>query len=224
MSPTYFEQSVAAAVQAAVDAALAAKGFVSGIAPAAPSYGWPPAAPSGAGAVLHTSPGTPIQGGTTLLVAGRVHFWPFIVERKVKLVGQAIWVQTAGTAASVVRIGVYASDTSGQPSGDPLHDSSVAGDSTGEKKVTGLSVVMNPGIYWTAALVPTGTATPATLFDCLINSPVLIAGLTNGRRWRDSFPDVTYSTLPTGWSRTIDAGWAATPNPPGHVFYFEETA
>lgn len=182
---------------------------------------WPPAAASGAGAVLPSVPGvTPT--GTMVPSAGRVHFWPMIVERRVRLVGQSIQVTTAGTAASVVRVGIYASDSSAQPSGNPLHDTSQAGDSTGEKKITGLSIIMTPGIYWPAILVPTGTASPATLRACDISAPVLVGDINNGRRWRDSFPDVSYSTLPTGWSRAISDGWAATPNPAAHVFWFEE--
>jgi hypothetical protein len=81
--------------------------------------------------------------------AGRVnfaHFTPFIVCKRMSFDRIGINVTTA-QAGSQARLGVY-SDSEGRPGTVLLDAGNVATTATGIIEVTGLSLTLNPGLYW----------------------------------------------------------------------------
>lgn len=179
----------------------------------------PPATSAGSGILTGYAPWA--SSSTMTPNIGRVHFWAFVIERSVKLVRHTISVTTA-QASTTVRIGIYASNSSDQPSGNPLYDASIDTSTTGFKATTP-NITLSPGIYYTALLVPSGTGTSPAFTAAAVSAPVM-SDTATGRTFRDSFPDSSYTALPTGWSRAPSDGWATSPNPPWHCFSFEETA
>lgn len=81
--------------------------------------------------------------------SGFVTFTPLIVD--VAHTFTAIGVEVAAVAAgSVIRLGVYA-DNVGQPGDLILDAGTVDSTTTGIKSITGLTLTLNPGVYWLAA-------------------------------------------------------------------------
>jgi len=86
-------------------------------------------------------------------------FAPFDVERPVTLDSIGCEVTTAGSAGTVIRLGIYA-DNKSVPGALVLDAGTVAGDSTGAK-VIAINQLLTPARYWVASVtqnVGAGTA------------------------------------------------------------------
>jgi hypothetical protein len=127
---------------------------------------------TGTGQVIHnpiypyTLVGTSFKtgGGMTSvvgnpMVANRMYAVPFVVGSlgPVTAISLTIDIQSAGSAGSVVRLGIY-SDTGGSPGALILDAGTVVGTGTGPIAAT-ISQALMPGLYW---LVAVGQGAPAT--------------------------------------------------------------
>jgi len=84
--------------------------------------------------------------GTTLaLTASRTYWIPFTVTKKVSITTLAINVTTL--SAGTHYVGIYASNSSWQPTGAPLASGSFDASATGVKTAT-VSLTLSPGVYW----------------------------------------------------------------------------
>jgi hypothetical protein len=75
---------------------------------------------------------------------------PIFIARATTLDRIACRVETAGSAGSVIRLGVYGGSDSLFPSSLLLDAGTVNAESTGTKEIT-ISLALNPGVYWLAA-------------------------------------------------------------------------
>jgi hypothetical protein len=89
-------------------------------------------------------------------------FAPFIIPRACGFDRIGIRVNTAGTAGSVIRLGLYATDMSGWPNGAPLVETTVAGTATGFIEATISTATFDAGFYYAAAASQGSPATPPT--------------------------------------------------------------
>lgn len=106
-----------------------------------------------------TRAGTYIDGhittstsSSTAATATRTYFSVLFVPRAQALDRISISVSTAGAAATVARLGLYAADPTlnWEPGALLLDAGTVATDSTGVKEAT-ISTTLSPGVYWMAA-------------------------------------------------------------------------
>jgi hypothetical protein len=94
-------------------------------------------------------PGLFLSGGQTInfLGASTAYYQPVLVEKQITITSMMVRVSTAGTAGAQGRISIYEAGDDFQP-GDLVSDVGlVTVDSTGDKALTSLSVVLSPGVY-----------------------------------------------------------------------------
>jgi len=85
------------------------------------------------------------------LALNSLRYMPVYFDRASTVTELGIYIPT-GVGSSTVRLGLYA-DNDGQPTGSPLVDAgTIDSSTTGYKSITGLSVSVNPGRYWIAAV------------------------------------------------------------------------
>lgn len=99
-------------------------------------------------------------GGAVQPAVGRLDASMLILGRSITLNSLTMQVATAGDAASVVRMGVYADSGDHYP-GALLLDAGTTGTaSTGRKAIT-TSLALSPGVYWFVAVIQGATTIPA---------------------------------------------------------------
>lgn len=104
------------------------------------------------------------NGGSRTMTYQLLWAFPFDAGRAFAFSKLACNVTTAGTAGSLIRLGVYASDGAGGIGALLLDAGTVAGDATGVKTVTGLTTAAGPDRLWFAA-VWQGTNTTAPVLQ-----------------------------------------------------------
>lgn len=151
----------------------------------------------------YSLPGAVLLAGSTMAWGNNnLKVEPFYVPVTITLTGMQVRVTTAGTASSVARLGVYASDRNWSGGGALVLDAgTVAVDSTGVKNLTGLSQSLTPGWYWAVLL---NNAASAPEFVYYLVHP---AGVGGGTVWRGHDPTAsglsyqngtqTYGALPS---------------------------
>lgn len=103
-------------------------------------------------------------GGNRTMTYNLLWLWPFDCQRAITITKMACNVTTAGTAGSTIRMACYASDGAGGIGNLLVDTGTVAGDATGIKTVSGLSVAAGPDRLWFGA-VWQGTNTTAPVLQ-----------------------------------------------------------
>ena len=105
-------------------------------------------------------------GGTNMgtLATGYIYFWRVLPMCDVTIDGTSVVVGVGGGAGALVRVGIYAADTTGMPVGSPLCDSgSLDCSAVGILNATFSSAVLKGGrFYW--AFIMSNSATMQTRF------------------------------------------------------------
>lgn len=150
---------------------------------------------------------------TQSATVGRVYFTPFWVPVRRTFDRVGLNVNTAATAASgsVLRLGIYA-NSGGNP-GSLILDAGtpVSTETTGAKEFT-ISQTLDPGLYWTAALVTVATCTltaytQITPFSSNLTAPYAGTSPTNPvLSSQTSLP----SSVTAGSLTNVGTGWIAT--------------
>ena len=113
------------------------------------------------GVTQYTIPGVSMSTvSTRVLVANRIWYEPMRVVTAITIDLMILEVQAAGTAGTVIRMAIYACDTSRQPGARLVDAGTVAADSTGVKTAS-ISLTLQPGMYL-KALISDSTATLRT--------------------------------------------------------------
>jgi hypothetical protein len=105
-----------------------------------------------------------VAGGTGNLGDQRLLLIPIVVPRYLSngIDRLNVNVGSAGSSGSIIRVGLYASDLQGVPTGNPLCDATVSGESTGVKEVTVSTGALLPGLYHAGCV---GQGNPSTKPD-----------------------------------------------------------
>jgi hypothetical protein len=115
----------------------------------------------------------------------------------------AVYVSTAGGAATVIRLGIRNDDAAGLPGTLLVDAGTVAGDSVGNKVITGLSAVTTSGRVWVTSTSQTVTAPAPIIFGLEASGDIDI-------------PDPNMSALRTALLRTgVSGALPATAFPSG---------
>jgi len=103
----------------------------------------------------------PIGGGTNLSATkDRMYLVPFYVTTKTTYTRIATRVETtAGSTGSVVRLGIYDSDSSGLPGSRLLDAGTVSSTTTGTKSIA-ISQSLSKGLYYLAVVAQVATTQP----------------------------------------------------------------
>jgi len=107
----------------------------------------------------YTSPFYGGPTGTAWPIINRAYATRFFFHRPTAITAVGINVTAAGTASNVVRLGLY-TDNNGSP-GIILDQTTVAGDSTGQKTWTLTTPLSFSGLFWIAA-APQGSTSPGS--------------------------------------------------------------
>lgn len=154
--------------------------------------------------------------------ANSIRAYPALIRREITLTGLGVRVTTLG--AGNVQLALYAcDDASLAPTGAPLYSSSSQSTgSTGAVSVTGLSVAIDPGIYWfmtnsdngtvvftsrSTALSDTGELIGATAVTGVIGNNAPLTGFSKSHTFgtwptltgslsTDSFSEVNGTNIP----------------------------
>lgn len=89
---------------------------------------------------------------------------PLSISKNITFSAAAIKVTTAGAAGALARIGVYNSDASGHPTTLVWDSGTIGTDTLGVKTWSGLSVTLNAGDYFIAAVSDQGTAVSGWIY------------------------------------------------------------
>ena len=109
--------------------------------------------------------------GTFLQVDGQPAFTPMLIGSTTAIDRIAVSVTGAGSAGSLVRLGIYKQKNNGSELELILDAGTVDSSSTGEKEIT-ISETLSPGIYFFLASSQGGAATKPTLRTKRQHSPV----------------------------------------------------
>lgn len=157
----------------------------------------------------------PAQSGNRTLFVGTVELRPFLVAHPIRITAFRINVSTA--AAGTCSVGLYSSGADGTtPAGGTLLATLLAAadcSSTGSKQTLGLTIDLEPGLYWLGYL---GLGTGATLSGAVgdpFNAQLFPhrdgsqgrAGGFNGPSSQSSLP--TTMTLPDTWDSNSSPYW-----------------
>lgn len=149
------------------------------------------------GAQLAGIPGVLFSGAVTTIAnaANTVVYVPFTVRYPLTITNLIFEVTQGPIADAGAHVGIYAADSSWQPSGGPLTDQtvSVATSFTGVKSVSGLSVALTAGNH----LVAVNTSFQMALRVVRGLSPAVSATLTANPVWGNGYVAQTYGALPT---------------------------
>lgn len=99
---------------------------------------------------------------TAALAKDSIRLFAFYFAVPVTINAVALEITAPGEAGSVVRLGIYA-DLSGLPGALVSDFGTVAGDAVATPQITGLSVVLSPGLYWFAAVAQNYVTTGPTV-------------------------------------------------------------
>jgi hypothetical protein len=105
---------------------------------------------------------------------GTLRVSPWVVTKAVTITRIGLEFTAAGEANSVIRLGIYADDGTGFPTGAPVLDAGTISTGTGNagNVATGgtpgvyeitVSQVLNPGVYWVGAAVQAAPTTQPTI-------------------------------------------------------------
>lgn len=135
----------------------------------------------------------------------------FIVSKTITLDRIAMEITTIGTAASVVRIGIY-DDVNGVPTNLILDAGTIAGDSASFQSIT-INQTLTPGLYWLTCLHNSGSgiifrAVAAAQITCVTGVPSTLGSGTIGGVITST---QAYGTLPAIFSTTAIAVSVLTP-------------
>lgn len=111
-----------------------------------------------------TQPGNSTTGGFT---AGTLRISPILVPNRCRIIALIAEVTAIGDAASLLRLGMWASDSSGSfPKRlvSPAAGTTVAGDAVGFNSAA-VNFVVDPGIYW-VGMTTEASATAVTVRAC----------------------------------------------------------
>jgi len=107
----------------------------------------------------HASPFYGAPAGSAWPIINRAYATRFFFHRPTTITAVGINVTVGGTASNVVRLGLYTNDN-GTP-GVILDQTTVAGDTTGQKTWTLTTPLAFSGLFWVAA-APQGSSTPGS--------------------------------------------------------------
>lgn len=105
----------------------------------------------------------PTVHGTVVTTAGSMLLTPayFPLARTISRIGGEV---TAGAVGSTLSLGIYASDSNGRPTGDPVLDAgTIDGNSATAQELTVSFAAAMDTLYWLAALPAGGTPTIRSL-------------------------------------------------------------
>ncbi len=149
-----------------------------------------------------TAAGPVGTSGGSAIGAGRMMFVPWWTPRRIRLDRIGVRVQTAATAGSLARLGIYnAADTTLLPSSLVLDAGTVAIDSTGTKEIT-IDQYLDPGYYW-ATVVPNATVTFTS--PAAAAAPPLAAIF-----WDSSNAQASIAPSVTGQTAVVAGGFASS--------------
>jgi hypothetical protein len=141
---------------------------------------------------------------TLALIANRVIWIPFVPMRNYTVTGLAVTVTTA-LASSLARVGIFASDSDGKPTGSSLLTSSnLDCSSTGKKEDTTVSLSITGGTLYYLAVHGSSTQTlrgiSRTSLPHLFVDPTTTVGIDgwyiNNQTFASGMPSVSASILP----------------------------
>lgn len=153
-----------------------------------------------------TSIGTSYQNAVTL-AANRLYKSPILIARK-RTITEVALVVTTGDASSV-RMGIRNCNiATGEPTTLVADCGTVSVSSTGVKSITGLSISLDPGIYY-LEMVSDGTASVRglTASTCIGRLGVSLPGTTSALGITGLYRSFTYGSLPsdaTGVTQTLN--------------------
>lgn len=146
--------------------------------------------------------GSHVSGASSAMNNNRLYYVPIIIHKRVTIT--AIGINHAATAAgagSVVRLGIYNSSNS-LPSTLLLDAGTVATDTAAGQKFVTISQVLDPGMYWLAAVAQTvsGTPTFSTGTPSMVVSDT--ANVTSGTKFEAGVTGTLPSSATPGASNT----------------------
>lgn len=153
------------------------------------------------------SPGS--NGSGTVGTINQARAFPFMCAASPTL--SVVYLNVAGvtgtTAGFVIRLAIYESDVNGQP-GSLLSDlGTVAGDATGEKSISSLSVGLIAGKLYHFAYVGQGSGTPPTVS---YGTRPPFGGPNTATNWTDSWWGA-FSTTTISGAFPATFPWASSP-------------
>lgn len=115
---------------------------------------------------------TPIYASATLSAFALTEAWqfftPIFVVRTLTIDRLGLSVSNAGSAGSVIRLGIYANSSSDNP-GTLLQDASTVDSTTPGDKLAVVSQTLSPGIYWLSCALQGGATTKAQVYGGFFN-------------------------------------------------------
>lgn len=115
---------------------------------------------------------TPIYANATLSAFALTEAWqfftPIFVVRTLTIDRLGLSVSNAGSAGSVIRLGIYANSSSDNP-GTLLQDASTVDSTTPGDKLAVVSQTLSPGIYWLSCALQGGATTKAQVYGGFFN-------------------------------------------------------
>lgn len=115
-----------------------ATGYESGVSPK--SGGW------------YRAPGDGPVGSNYTVAVGSAIFVPFVLAKTTTFDRLGVDVAVAGAAGAVVRLGIFANNTDGEPGTLIIDAGTVDVTTTGGKVTTAFSQSLSPGLYWFCAV------------------------------------------------------------------------
>jgi len=175
-------------------------GEIGGYLPSVASVATPPA-----GSYYLTAHTTTQTYATVAGVANRVNWCPYIAQRNYAITALAAFVTTA-VAGSFIRVGIYADDGTGVPTGAALAVSADLDSSTTGLKETAVSVSLSAGTLYWLAFHSSSTATVRAYSRLglpeLYNDPSTTVGINgwyrNGMTFASGLPSVPSPIYPYG--------------------------
>ena len=127
--------------------------------------------------------GTSNNLGSSTPVPNRLYLTPFILnyDTTVVAIGQVVPLEVTGSTG---RVGIYASDANGFPTGNPLVESGVLSGSTTGWKETAVSITLTAGTQYWGAFVNQGVpgrwrSIPQTNLTAIGQAPLVVGPYTH---------------------------------------------
>lgn len=135
-----------------------------------------------------------VNGFTPVL--GRLYYWPFLSQRRCTYDRIGMYIDTAGAAGKVARLGIYDSDANGQPSTLVVDAGEFAVDTTGAKEQTISQELEGGRLYWLAFHSDGVPLSKSSTSMAMFYMGRLDSG-SSARQVRNLYETFTYGALPS---------------------------
>jgi hypothetical protein len=131
-------------------------------------------------------------------LANSIRYSPIIIERDITITQLGISVVTIAGVGNTARVGIYTNNpATNQPSSRLVDSGTIALDgATGQRIVTGLSVVLTKGLYWLAYFSNASTGTVASIANLNLPDVIGTTGTLNNGLITGYTQSLTYTSLP----------------------------